>query len=1335
MGAFHGWAQENYITGTEVSFLDAGNGLLYWKGDCGTTGFTGNHITQAPPTGGHTSEVLDNGNCSDLTLRVYSQIARGASGAYYYLDGRGNIRRVSAGSTPETVDSIAALDKVPANGPVAVSASRFYWTEDEGQEFTYSRLYQNPTGVAWIAPQLVVDLSSATEAETQIRRVLAHDRDRVTYQCGWSFGGRLGQAVRADRFVDGRIESIWRNTTVSSDSTAVTVYADYLYWVDQSNNRRTSTFRRAPVTDPTAKEVLFTATRSSAHSVKWLTTDGDYLYYLDWSESGSGVLVRRSLSGGSPEEIAGPFSHYTRDLVVQGDYLFWFETPSVIRRLPVNVAAISRDLELTDLEVIQVVQNSDNTVPLIARKPTVVRAFARLRSSSLGETEIRAEGLNVTLEGWRGSDALPGSPLIAYGSGAIRINPTDRTDPNNRQILFYLPPEWIAGGLIRLTAQINAARVISESGYANNSQSVTVDFENRAPMCVSIYPLRHTHGTVGQSYSLPLQAMFDRALALLPTPELRIVYEGGDPLEEYEWDQVAYGPYELSDGDDDSWKVLFKLNARFVGHHMSPDLHGCETRFAGALFNTFDQRAFNGISCWGALISMVDTRGGGINSVPSGVTFAHELGHNYDRDHVDCPVGDPEGIDSAYPYPTCQFGILGEHMGYDPISRTFFRADQAGDLMSYSRPRWTSEYTWRAMRNELRNYPVTLDYHANMIVPPGDSILVGGAILPGGKAEFDSTRKVPAASLSKVAPWLATSEVSGYQLHSLDGAGKSIATADASAWKLHDGRSNTVLFSAVLPESTSTAKLELRHAKQPGAVLAALSAGPHPPLVTVLAPKASTQVGSTLLVDWTASDADGDPLSFQVRFSPDNGQHWQVIGDDLHGNSLKIDAGTLPGGNQCRVEVIATDGLHTGSDQSEVFALAKSAPQAYIFFESARGYRADWISTLYVPVAQEVSARAVGYDNEDKSLPDSAFSWAVSGAITTTGSGRVLHLSNLHPGTYGLTLTATDSDGQTGSASAQLFVDPKYVPQSTRSVRRDGQGLDAAYSEDHFPVQLRYSDRAPAWWRAVYAHNGLHLCLADLPNGAYSLERLTLYLDLAGNEDANSPGANHYRLRVPPSGAATLAQGTGTGFEELDDLNGVQAYVWRGVSTWSVEVFLPDSFVDGYQGQFLRVAVVHENRNSVTDDTEWPLTTNTLRPRTWAPLVLGAYIDDPTDADQDGLPDAWEKQALKGTLPTADADPDSDQFSNGDEYIAGTDPLDPASRLVIKDVRRMADGRLRIQWASQPDRAYAVQRASDFRYFETIAQDLPSTAPLNTYFDISPATVPTFYRIQVTYGR
>jgi hypothetical protein len=94
--------------------------------------------------------------------------------------------------------------------------------------------------------------------------------------------------------------------------------------------------------------------------------------------------------------------------------------------------------------------------------------------------------------------------------------------------------------------------------------------------------------------------------------------------------------------------------------------------------------------------------------------------------------------------------------------------------------------------------------------------------------------------------------------------------------------------------------------------------------------------------------------------------------------------------------------------------------------------------------------------------------------------------------------------------------------------------------------------------------------------------------------------------------------------------------------------------------------------------------------------ILFSPGDDPTDSDGDGLPDRWESDY--GCDPTdpfdAHDDTDQDGFRNGAEYLAGTHPRDPASRLQIDSIVTAPNRRVVISFQAQRKRAYQLQSAT-----------------------------------------
>jgi hypothetical protein len=107
------------------------------------------------------------------------------------------------------------------------------------------------------------------------------------------------------------------------------------------------------------------------------------------------------------------------------------------------------------------------------------------------------------------------------------------------------------------------------------------------------------------------------------------------------------------------------------------------------------------------------------------------------------------------------------------------------------------------------------------------------------------------------------------------------------------------------------------------------------------------------------------------------------------------------------------------------------------------------------------------------------------------------------------------------------------------------------------------------------------------------------------------------------------------------------------------------------------------------------------------------------DADEDDLPDAWERKwfgSLTNTSGAADADWDRDQFPDRHEYLAGTDPENPTSRLAFTEIR-LTDGGPVLRWASETGRWYCVSGKTnlDAAGWTPVASNISAAAPVNVF--------------------
>ncbi|RME94270.1 MAG: hypothetical protein D6766_06270, partial [Verrucomicrobia bacterium] len=101
-----------------------------------------------------------------------------------------------------------------------------------------------------------------------------------------------------------------------------------------------------------------------------------------------------------------------------------------------------------------------------------------------------------------------------------------------------------------------------------------------------------------------------------------------------------------------------------------------------------------------------------------------------------------------------------------------------------------------------------------------------------------------------------------------------------------------------------------------------------------------------------------------------------------------------------------------------------------------------------------------------------------------------------------------------------------------------------------------------------------------------------------------------------------------------------------------------------------------------------------------APTPAAPNVADSTDADADGLPDWWER--AHGLAPDSasgndgpNGDPDGDGATNRAEWLAGTDPRDPADVFRVSAADWSPEGRWRIRFRLPFNRACRVETAAD----------------------------------------
>ncbi len=1217
-----------------LSRYSLGGGFLYWAYDCQSDiefnwdGWL--RRKAAHGLGGTISTTLDYMPFSHC--RTDNPMTADDNGVFYYNTGSNRIEHIGP-SAPFSPTLVYTPTTAPDTGiGMATDSTYVYWIA--GTQIQRASKDGSGTGAGVVAntnsgpTSLVVHGNYVYWLDST--GLWEIDKSCTTLACG----SKTQLSTTSGSYL---LYQFHRFTVVSSA---------YLYWANGDkiqyyycnliivNGCGTGTFYTAPTIDWKIGRLA-----SDSNNLFWVEN------YPDCSPlcfpSGNGKLQRKSLSGGSAQPIAENIGNYGEWTYADTSYVYYYfynygTGRTNVMRLPVDATAISHDLAVDKWEVVQAIQSPANDVPLVANKPTYVRAYGKQMSGS-----SRANTAEAYLYGTRNASPLPGSPLKSI-NGTRNFSTGGTYDRGNRDDgwLFQLPDSWTDPSTINLQLVVDPRHLYSDPNSANNSLSGSFAFNHKAPVCVVTVPVR-TNGPAASPSGSHFWFSIDMVKRLWPTSDVWTYKQDSDiaELEVCWWGPFPYpcfGPYEIP---EDNWKILASLTTRDIFSD-DPDEcanAGAHTHYIGIVHPNADTGSANGAGLMGFDQAWVKLPPLNPNTndwnTPRAATLAHEMSHNYDRKHVNC--GGPDDTDPGYPYPPCQLDNTGPdaHYGFQTTDRTVIAPDAARDFMAYGMNRWVSDYNWKSMFGKLNNLAADQPEASSGAQPnlaaASTVVMVTGAITPtANQGALNYAWAVPVGALSSrvlnkwqalAAPAINSSPIQPgspltptYHLRLFDNNNvmlddRTVTLQDSNVHPDNptsvDNESLIKTFAATFPAPAGTvARLDLL---SDNTLLARLQPGLTTPTLSIVMPSGGETFSSQMTIIWNAADTDSnDRLLFNVQYSPDVGQTWLPVANDVPGTldtqrvtlTLNSLAG-LPGSGagQGRIRVLASDGYHTTVATSPSFTVTNHPPEPNIVAPSE--------NEIQQP-GGAITLRGGATDAEDGGLSGSALEWKINSSSVGTGTEQLV--AGLAPGVYNVTLTAQDSLAQRQTVTTTMTIGILTIPQSSEP-NLDGYCDDPAYSSATQLQLSPYADGGQATAYLVRTATELWVCFNGMnqKTGSSPYGLAGISVDVDNNGDTFAQAAD-YRFWVTEDGTPTTDHGNGAGGYVNGGPSGLQTVISADGTFWKAEMRIPSSALGGWN-HLVRLNVFHEWARFVGDQNRWPYASTYNGPNTWAVALLGDW--------------------------------------------------------------------------------------------------------------------------------
>ncbi|MBN1661597.1 MAG: BACON domain-containing protein, partial [Anaerolineae bacterium] len=332
------------------------------------------------------------------------------------------------------------------------------------------------------------------------------------------------------------------------------------------------------------------------------------------------------------------------------------------------------------------------------------------------------------------------------------------------------------------------------------------------------------------------------------------------------------------------------------------------------------------------------------------------------------------------------------------------------DVMTYCSNQWVSDFTYEG----IRSYLVSVgDANPSALAQANEWLAVMGMAYLA-----DNTGQIESAYLLAEPIQLTLPEPGEWTIALVDAGGMDVATYPFEPNELTDAEESPrrpAVISEIVPWVSGAVRVEIRYGDQ---VVDAREASANAPTVRVTSPESpipdQIQQQTPLLVQWVASDPDGDPLTFSILYSDTGGETWETLATGLTGDSFEIDPGLLPGGQSSQVRVVASDGMNGSFGDSPLFSVPLHAPEVEIV--------SPLDGQIFYP-SQLIVLEGSTFDLEDGELTGDRLEWesSIDGPL---GTGTMTSTVDLSTGQHVITLVATDFDGMSSEVQVTIEVLP-----------------------------------------------------------------------------------------------------------------------------------------------------------------------------------------------------------------------------------------------------------------------------------------------------------------------